>query len=149
MSTKEKPIIMGIRRADFLTPMTPLDAELIREFPAAKPLRLTITQPNRSSAQNRLYWSLMRLIAENLDQDVTKEALHEWFKMRLGVTQEIKLRSGVIETVTGSTAFDAMPHGEFTAYMQRVKHLLEAQLIPRADGGAFEREARLMLGESA
>lgn len=145
----EKPHIMAIRRADFLTPLAPLDGELIRGFPAGKPLRVVITQPRRSSPQNRLYWSLLGLIAENLDQDVTSEALHEWFKMRLGVTHEIRLRSGEINLVTGSTAFDAMPHDEFTAYMQRVKHLLETQLIPRAESEAFVREAQLMLGAPA
>lgn len=148
-NASERPKIIAIRRADFLTPCAPLDGELIREYPANKPLRLTITVQGRSSPQNRLYWSLLRLVAENLDQDVSKDALHEWFKLRLGITEEIKLRSGEINIVAGSTAFDSLSHAEFTAYMQRVKDLITTQLIPRVNSDAMEREARLMLGEAA
>lgn len=145
----ERARIMAIRRGDFLTPLAPLDGELIRAFPGGKPLRVEIAQPRRSGKQNRLYWSLLRLVADNLDQDVTKDALHEWFKLRLGITHDIILRSGEVNTVAGSTAFDNMEHAEFTAYMQRVKDLIVTQLIPRVNGDAMEREARLMLGEAA
>lgn len=145
----EKPHITAIRRGDFLQPYAPLDSELIRALPANKPLKVVATQPRRSSPQNRLYWALLNLIAENLDQDVEPETLHEWFKLRLGVTREIKLRSGEIQTVTASTAFDAMPHPEFTAYMAGVKRLVVDHLIPRANCAAFEREALAMIGEAA
>lgn len=145
----EKPSIMAVRRGDFLQAYAPLDSELIRALPANKPLKVAVTQPRRSSPQNRLYWSLLNLIAANLDQDVTPETLHEWFKLRLGVTHEIRLRSGEVQTVTASTAFDAMPHAEFTAYMTGVKKLVLEHLIPRADCAAFEREALAMIGEPA
>lgn len=145
----EKPHVIVVRRADFLTPYAPLDGELVRAYPAGKPLKLTITQPGRSSPQNRLYWSLLRLLVDNMDQELTPDILHEWFKMRLGVTHEVRLRSGEINTVTGSTAFDKLTHEEFTAYMGRVKRLVTEQLIPRADSEAFVREATLMIGEAA
>lgn len=143
----EKPHIMCVRRGDFLQPLAPLDSELIRSHPAGKPLKVQITQPRRSSPQNRLYWALLGLIAENLDQDVEPETLHEWFKLRLGVTREVLLRSGEVQTVTASTAFDSMPHQEFTAYMAGVKRLVVEHLIPRANCAAFEREALAMIGE--
>lgn len=145
----EKPAIMAVRRGDFLQAYAPLDSELIRALPAGKPLKVAVTQPRRSSPQNRLYRALLGLIADNMDQDVTPDALHEWFKMRLGVTSEIKLRSGEIQTVTRSVAFDKMDHAEFTAFLTGVKRLVTTQLIPRADCAAFEREAMAMIGEPA
>ena len=76
-----------------------------------------------------------------------RSALHEWFKLRLGIVEHIRLRSGEIETVAGSTAFDNLSHAEFTGYMQKVKALVRDQLIPRINSDALEREARAMLGD--
>lgn len=144
----ERPIPHVIRRGGFLSGATPLDDLLIRELPSGVPLKAKITKPRRSVEQNRFYWVLLGLIAENLDQDVSPETLHEWLKLRLGVTKELRLRSGEVVTVTGSTAFDKMEHHEFTAFMDRVKTLIETQLIPRSDSEAFVREAQLMLADN-
>lgn len=145
----DKPHIMAVRRGDFLQPFAPLDSDLMRALPAGKPLKLTVTQPRRSNPQNRLYWSLLRLVADNMDQEVTPDALHEWFKMRLGLVETIRLRSGEVAIVTKSAAFDSMDHGEFTAFFAGVKRLVTEQLIPRANSEAFVREAMAMIGEPA
>lgn len=142
----EQPSILVVRRSGFLQAASPLDEELIRALPAGKPLKLKITQPRRSVPQQRLYWAFVSLVAENLDQEVTAETLHAWFKLRCGVAKEIKLRSGEIISVPGSTAFDKMEHADFTAYFQQVKDLVVGHLIPRADCEAFEREALAMIG---
>lgn len=145
----EKPPIMVQRRGEFLIPQAPFDGEAIRELPAGKVLAITVRQPRRSSQQNRLYRSLLTVVCENLDQPVTPDDLHEWLKMRLGLTSEIRLRSGEIVKVTRSVAFDKMEHAEFTAYFDRVKALIVEHLIPGLNSAALEREARAMLGEPA
>jgi hypothetical protein len=142
----EKPPIRVVRRGSFLQAYSPFDEEALRALPQGKPLTARLTGVARSGPQNRMYWALLRLVADNLDQDITPDTLHEWMKMRLGVTKEVKLASGRIETVTGSTAFDSLSHEQFTAYMQRVKDLIREQLIPRADSEAFIREAEAMIG---
>lgn len=142
----EKPAILVVRRSGFLQAASPLDEEMIRALPAGKPLKVQLVQPRRSSPQNRLYWAFLRLVRDNLDQDIEPSTLHEYFKLRLGVTKEIVMRSGEIITVTGSTAFDNMEHADFTAYMQQVKDLVMTKLIPNSDGDAFEREALAMIG---
>lgn len=143
----EKPEIYVIRRGDMLTPAGPSDGERIRELPSGKALRVEVRQPRRSSQQNRLYWSLLGVVCENLDQPIKPEDLHQWLKMRLGLTSEIRLRSGEIVEVPRSVAFDKMPHEEFQAYFDQVKTLITTVLIPGLNKEALEREALAMLGE--
>lgn len=145
----EKPDIMAVRIGEFLRPFAPLDGELIREFPAGKPLKLAITQPRRSGRQMRLYRSLMGVICENLEQDINPDTLHVWMKMQLGLVEPVTRRDGRIDWVPKSVAFDKMEHAEFTAYFERTKAKVREELIPRIGSDALEREARAMLGEDA
>lgn len=145
----EKPPIMMVRRGDQLHPLSAFDGESLRAYPAGKPLKVEPRMPRRSSPQNRLYWSLLRLVCENLDSPVTPKALHVWLKQKLGVVEAVPLRNGRVEMVPSSTAFDAMDHGEFTAYFAAAKALIADQIIPGLNSEALEREARAMLGEAA
>jgi hypothetical protein len=139
---------MVIRRGTFLVPEAPIDGELIEAFPAGKPLRLSITQP-RSIPQMRLYWSMLRLVADNLDSTVTTEALHNWIKMRCGVSAAIPLRNGETDYVPGSIAFDKMDQDQFQAFMDRALDLIVGHLIPGLAKPTLEAEARAMLGLAA
>lgn len=145
----EKPPIMVQRRGEFLVPQAPVDGDAIRELPGGKALAITVRQPRRSNPQNRLYRSLLGVVAENLDQDVSGDDLHEWMKLRLGLTREVKQRNGEIVLVTRSVSFDKMEHDEFTRYFDRAKRLIVEHLIPGLNSDALEREARAMLGEAA
>lgn len=144
-----KPPIFVVRRGDFLTPSAPLDGELIRAFPASKPLRAQLTMPRRSSPQNRLYRALLGLVCDNLEQDISPDSLHQWLKLRLHLTHEIRLRNGEVIEVTKSVAFDSMEQPEFNAYFNAATDLIVRQLLPGLSKPALEREARLMLGEPA
>lgn len=126
-----------------------MDGERIRALPAGKALRVDVRQPRRSSPQNRLYWSLLGVVCENLDQPLEPEHLHDWLKLKLGLTVPVRKRNGEIDYVPKSVAFDKMPHDEFTAYFAKVKDLIVTQLIPGLNSAALEREARAMLGEAA
>lgn len=145
---KERPPIMMIRRGTFLVPAAPIDGELIEAFPAGKALRVAVTPP-RSVPQLRLYWSMLRLVADNLDSAVTTEALHNWIKMRCGIAAAIPLRNGETDYVPGSIAFDKMDQDQFQAFMDRALDLVLGQLIPGLSKPALEAEARAMLGLAA
>lgn len=145
----EKPPILVQRRGEFLLPQSPVDGERIRSLPAGKALKAVVTQPRRSNPQLRLYWSMLGLVCENLDQDVEPEALHDWLKLKLGLVTYVRQRNGHVVAVPRSIAFDKMEHGPFTAYFDKVKALLIEHLIPGLNSEALEREARAMLGEAA
>lgn len=145
----DKPPILVQRRGEFLVPLSPIDGERIRDLPAGKALKVEVRQPRRSNPQLRLYWALLGIVCENLDQDLKPETLHEWLKMRLHLTSEIRLRSGEVVEVPRSVAFDKMEHAEFTAYFGNVKALLVEQIIPGVKSEVLEREAMAMIGEAA
>lgn len=145
----EKPPILVQRRGEFLVPQAPTDGDAIRELPAGKVLAITVRQPRRSNPQNRLYRSLLGIVCENLDQDITPDDLHVWMKLKLNLTTPIRQRNGEVTWVPKSVAFDKMDHAEFTAYFDRVKELVIEHLIPGLKSEALEREARAMLGEAA
>lgn len=145
----DKPPIMVQRRGEFLVPEAPMDGDALRELPAGKALAITVRQPRRSSRQNRLYRALLGIVAQNLDQEITPDALHGWMKLKLGLADPVKQRNGDIVWVPRSVAFDKMDHAEFTNYFAMAKALVTEHLIPGLNSEALEREARAMLGEGA
>jgi hypothetical protein len=144
----EKPPIRMMRRGTFLVPAAPMDGDRLAELPTGKALNVRVTQP-RSIGQHRLYWSMLTLVCENLDQPITPDDLHEWVKVKLGVTVAVKQRNGQTVYVPGSIAFDKMEQGEFRSFFDRAKALLVDQIIPGLSNEALEREARALLGEAA
>lgn len=146
MSKERAPIIMQ-RRGAFLVPQAPIDGEMLEAFPAGKPLKVAVTQP-RSIKAHRLYFAMLKLVADNLDGPATKEALHEWVKLRTGVSVAIPLKSGKVDIVPGSIAFDKMSEDEFRVFLEAAKTLIVEHLIPGMSKPALEHEARVMLGEA-
>ena len=140
--------ILMARRGPYLAPWGPMDASAVEVLPRGKPLKVKVTRA-RSVPQHRLYFAMLNLVADNMDTPVTADALHEWVKLRCGVSVMIPLRSGKIDTVPGSIAFDKMEQPEFQAFFDKAKALIVEHLIPGLGGAALEREARLMLGEVA
>lgn len=140
--------LLMARRGPYLAPWGPMDAGGVEVLPHGKPLKVKVTRA-RSVPQHRLYWSMLNLVADNMDTPVTADALHEWIKLRCGVSIMIPLRSGKIDVVPGSIAFDKMEQTEFQQFFDKAKTLIVEHLIPGLGIAALESEARLMLGEMA
>ena len=144
--SKERPPILMQRRGAFLVPQAPIDGEMLEAFPAGKPLKVVVTQP-RNIKPHRLYFAMLKLVADNMQGPATKEALHEWIKLKTGVSVAIPLRSGKVDLVPGSIAFDKMNDDEFRVFLEAAKTLIVEHLIPGLSKPALEAEARAMLGE--
>jgi hypothetical protein len=134
------PILMR-RVGASLRALAPIDEALLLEFPTAKNLRVRITQP-RNVGRLRLYFALLRLIADNLDNPPPLETLHLGIKMRLGLTTPVRFAGGKVVDVPRSVAFDAMPEDEFAAFFEAFRDLIRSN--PQ-----MERAAQEMLGEPA
>lgn len=143
----EKPALMMVRRGTMLCPLSPMDSEDVMRLPAGKPLKVKATQP-RSLPQHRLYWALLRLVCDNLDQPVDDKSLHKWVKLRLGYSVAIPAKSGHVY-VDGSIAFDEMSQAEFRVYFDQAVDLIRREMIPGIGKAQLENEARAMLGEAA
>ena len=142
---KERPPIFMVRRGTFLMPESPIDGDLIEQYPAMKRLRVSLTQP-RSVPHLRLYFAVLKLVAANMETTVTPEALHEWVKVKCGVSVMIPLRSGAVDVVPGSIAFDKMDQDQFNRFFDSAMGLIVEHLIPGLSRRALEAEARAMLG---
>lgn len=144
----ERPPIACERRGSFLVPCAPMDSDQLMRFPTAKRLSVRVTQP-RSVPQHRLYWSMLTLVADNLDQPITADDLHEWLKLKLGYARPVRQRNGEIVYVARSIAFDKMEQAEFREFFDKAVSMLIEHIIPGLKVADLEREARAMLGEQA
>lgn len=145
---KERAPLLMVRVGFDLKPLDGLAAAHMERLPAGKPLRVEAKQP-RSVPQNRLYWSLLEKVVENLPLEaaaITAEDLHRWIKRRLGYGGEVRVGRAMIET-EGSTAFDNMTQPEFRRYFDAAKNLLCNEVIPGLNAPTLEREAALMLAD--
>ena len=140
----EYPVMMQ-RVGSALRPCASLDEDAVRAFPAGKQVRVRITTP-RNVGRHRLYWDMLKLIAENLDPSPTKEILHEAVKFRLGYTTPLKFASGEIVEIPGSIAFDKMDEPAFGEFFSRFKDLLATSILPGVNSDVLEAEASEMLG---
>lgn len=145
----EKPAILMQRRGAFLMACSAADAEFVEELPQGKELRVRVTQPKspRSLRQHRLFFAMLTLVVDNLDQPLSKEALLEWVKLKLGHVEMIRLRNGEIVEVPKSISFDAMEQAEFHKFFQAAVDLICEHIIPGLNKPALIGEAREMLGE--
>lgn len=139
---------MMVRRGLALYPLDGLAQAEIEELPERKPLKTVVTKA-RSVPQHRLYFAMLKKVVENLDQDLTKDDLHEWMKLRLGCTKEVRQRNGEIVTVPSSIAFENMDQIEFETFFRKAVVLITEHIIPGLGSAALEREARLMLGNES
>lgn len=113
---------------------------------------MTDKNPNpRSVSQNRMYWSILRLICEYQTVEVFKgdegpKRLHETLKRAMGVFEDAyDIDGNVIGFKTGSTAFHKKNSPEFTDYLNRVIDYTFAEIVPRLKSEEFENKLLNML----
>lgn len=143
---KEAAPILLRRQGRFLVAADGVTERFLEQLPNSKLLRARdITQP-RSRPRNRLYWALVSLVADNME-NVNEKALHKWIKIRLGITIPIPLKSGRIEYVDGSISFDGMSEEEFAPYLDKAIRLIVDELIPGVAEADVLAMAKQIIGE--
>jgi hypothetical protein len=146
MAKEAAPILLR-RQGRFLVADDAVTEGFLERLPQGRTLRARdITQP-RSRPRNRLYWALLRLTVDNME-NVTEAALHKWMKIRLGVTIPIPLKSGRVEYVDGSISFDAMSEEEFAPYLDKAIRLIVDELLPGVAEADVLAMAKQMIGEA-
>jgi hypothetical protein len=94
----------------------------------------------RSIRQLRLFWSLMTLLAENVEWLQTKEAAADQIKIDCGeVDWFVHHRTGVKFGKPRSLAFESMPQDRFNRFMERVLFVIERDYAPGCSA-EFKRE---------
>lgn len=94
----------------------------------------------RSVRQLRLFWSLMELLAENIEGFADKYDAAEQIKIDCGaVDWFVHHRSGVRFGRPRSIAFESMTQDRFNAFMERVLWMIETHYAP-GQSEAFRQE---------
>jgi hypothetical protein len=137
------PDVLLRRSGLILRPADGLAEQDMERFPLGRDLLCTLKAP-RSNVHNRLYFACLSRVAENLDQAITKDALHEWLKLRLGYATPILLRSGKVEWVPESTRFNRMDQSEFNTYSKLAFEMIYAGFGIHPDD--VKREGAELLG---
>jgi hypothetical protein len=139
-------VLLRRRSGLVLAPADGLAEVELGHFPMGRDLICTLKMP-RSNVHNRLYWACLHRVAENLDQAITARALHEWLKLKLGYATPIALRSGAVEWVADSTAFDRMDQAEFNKYTERAFAMIKVGF--GIDPEDIKREGAELLGHQS
>lgn len=102
----------------------------------------------RNSKMHRLYWALISLVWENLDQEryPSAEDLHAAVKIATGLRTTIVLPDGTHGFIPGSIAFHKMTQDEFTAFYDRVCDLMAKHFLPGVTSAELKREVQEMIG---
>jgi hypothetical protein len=89
---------------------------------------IEVRKDKRTDGQNRLYWLYLRLIVENSDGVVTKDAidsLHEYLKRQLlkAVDDKIKLPNGKVIEFRRPESTTKLDKATFSKYMKDIEIL--------------------------
>lgn len=85
-------------------------------YPAAGTDVLVKLRQPRNLKHHRLYWALMKLVAECAPAWNNAEAVHQWTKFRLGMYRAVEVVRGTVVIEWESTDFAAMDQTRFTAH---------------------------------
>lgn len=97
-----------------------------------EPLRLIVTaeERQRNTQQNRFYWgAILKSISDQAwveGRQFDKDAWHEYFARKFGVSDELALPDGEIITRRKSTT--QMSVGEFSAYLEQIQAYATSEL---------------------
>lgn len=103
---------------------------------------------SRSSDQNRLYWALLKHVAEASHFE-TAERLHVALKLALGRYDLMAMPNGKVVPVPHSTSFDSMTHDEFGKYFDEVVGVICRDILPGMDSADLIAEVESMIGQKA
>lgn len=117
---KDKPPAPIVRKeARGLVPVAAYDAEELDGFALGTEFDL-VARTKRSIPQNGTYWKALQVAIDATGRWQSREALHTALKVKLGYVEPIfDLKGKVIGMKPDSTAFEAMDHKEFRAFMDR------------------------------
>lgn len=99
----------------------------------------------RSIQQHKLYWALINLVWSNQEHIESPDRLHTLIKYRLGHTETMKTKRGIIE-YPKSTNFESMPQDDFNDYFNRAVDFICQEVIPGLDRDALKVEIYEMIG---
>lgn len=125
----DKPPLLFRRAFGALRPANSVTEAALAAYSDTDTLRVRITRASGNTRRNSLYWVVLGIAVENLDERVpglTVDALHRKLKRELDLAKPIvSAKTGeIIDFDYESIAFDAMPEHERSEYVNAAFKLL-------------------------
>lgn len=105
----------------------------------------------RSVRQNRLYWSMLRLVSDHAETPVFQgkdgpQNLHDTIKRALGYIEPMYDHTGAVMGYKAqSIAFHKKTQEEFNNFFDKVQTFIFEKILPNVEKESFERELCNML----
>lgn len=117
-------VLLRRRSGLIMAPADGLAEHEIERMPMGRDLLCTLKR-HRSNPSNRHYWACLHVALENIDQNISARALHKFLLKNTGYVIPIVMRSGRVEYVEDSTAFDQMKPDRFQEYKAQALGFIE------------------------
>ena len=94
----------------------------LEEFEKIKLNRVCIseTKNSRNAKLFKKYWSLMKLVADNIDSFQDHESVSDYLKMKIGHVDFKTVVDGVVKIKVKSIAWDRMNQDEFEKFWEKI-----------------------------
>lgn len=132
-----------------LRPVDEAGIEALRKIKNGAILKVEVKQP-RNIRAHRLFWGLMSLVWEQLDQEEypTVEDLAARVKIATGHRTRIDLGKGMVGFVPKSIAFHKMDETAFREFLDRSIDLVVTRILPGVTDAEIRAELEAMTGLS-
>jgi hypothetical protein len=121
--------------------------EAMRKIKNGSLVQVEVRRP-RNVQFLRLYWALVTIVWEQLDERryPTAEDLHAAIKIAAGLRTRIVLPDGTVGFIPGSIAFHRMSEDDFSAFFDRVANLVARHFLPGVTVAELRNEVAAMIG---
>jgi hypothetical protein len=138
---------LASRYLNSLRPTDEAGEDALRKIGNGELVQVEIKKP-RNIRHHRLFWALMTVVWQNLDQDryPTVEDLAAAIKIAAGLRTRIELPNGDVGFIPGSIAFHKMDQTEFSEFYERVCDLIAKHFLPGVTSEELKGEVEIMVG---
>lgn len=132
-----------------LHPVDDTGREVLRRLPSGEYVTVEFKR-SRNIKHHRLYWGLVSLVWDNIDQEryPSPEDLHGAIKISVGLRTRIVMPDGTVAFMPGSIAWGKMDQDQFSVFYDRVCDAVAKWFLPGVTSAELRREVEEMIGAS-
>lgn len=134
-------VLAGLRAVD------EAGEEALRSLPTGELVMVEVKRP-RNLSHHRLYWALVSLVHENLNETAypTAEDFSAALKVCAGIRTQITMPNGTVAYIPGSISFAKMDQAEFAKFFDRVCDLITQHFLPGVTSAELRSQVEQMTG---
>lgn len=138
---------LAVKHLGSLRPADAAGEEALRKLGQGQLVEIELRRP-RNVRFHRMYWALVTLVWEQLDEEryPTAEDLHAAIKIAAGLRTRIELPDGTLGFIPGSIAFHKMSEDDFAAFFDRVCGLVAKYFLPGVTDAELRAEVASIIG---